>query len=105
MDKDPIIQKIEERFRVPERISDKIRNVAEKVRGGYVLFETRSQYNNPSLPWTKTVVFKMVFHNPSQKWKIYWMRGSGKWEYYDERKTLDGVLKVVKEDENGCFWG
>lgn len=35
---DKTIKIIEDFFRVPDRVADKVKNVAEKVRGGYVLF-------------------------------------------------------------------
>ena len=100
-----IIQKIEEIFRVPERVADQIKNVAEKVKGGYVLFETRPLWDGTPGPWTKIEVAKMVFHKPSQKWKLYWMRGTRKWEFYGQYKTFDKVLKTIDEDEHACFWG
>lgn len=103
--KDPIILKIEKFFKVPEHIADKIQNVTEKVKGGYVLIETRPRWDDASAPWTRHPVAKMIFSKPAQIWKLYWMRASGKWLLYGEYKTLDGVLRVIKEDKNGCFWG
>lgn len=100
-----IIKKIEDYFEVPERVVDKIKNVAEKVKGGYTLFETRSRWDGSSGPWTKLPVVKIIFHKPSQKWKIYWRRASGNWNLYGEYKNLDNVLKAIKQDIHGCFWG
>lgn len=45
MNQDQTILKIEEFFKVPERVADKIQNVAEKVRGGYMLIETRPRWD------------------------------------------------------------
>jgi len=105
LSKDENVQNIEEFFKVPERVADKIKNIAEKVQGGYVLFETRPQWDGSSGPWTKTPVAKIVFHKPSQNWKIYWMRSSGKWEFYGQYKTFKNVLMAIKKDKLGCFWG
>lgn len=105
LSEDENIQKIEEFFKVPERVADKVKNVAERVKGGYVLFETRPRWDGLPGPWTKLPVAKMIFHKPSQSWKLYWMRASGKWEFYGEYKTFNRVLEVIDEDKYGCFWG
>lgn len=34
-----LILKIENFFKIPKRVADKIKNTAEKTRGGYVLFD------------------------------------------------------------------
>ena len=105
IEKDKNIQRIEEFFKVPERVADKIKNVAEKVRGGYVLVETRPRWDGSPGPWTKLAVAKIIFHRPSQSWRVYWMRASGRWWFYGQYKTLNNVLKTIKEDKHGCFWG
>jgi hypothetical protein len=102
---DKNIQKIEEFFRVPERVANKIKNLAEKVKGGYVLFETRPRWDGSPGPWTKLPVAKIVFHKSTQIWNLYWMRASGKWEFYGRYKTLNRVLRTIEEDKHGCFWG
>ncbi|MFH0819790.1 MAG: DUF3024 domain-containing protein [bacterium] len=102
---DQIIKKIEEFFEVPERVADKVKNVAEKVKGGYVLFETRPCWDSSPGPWTKLPVAKIVFHKSTQIRKLYWMRASGKWELYGQYKTLNRVLRTIEEDKHGCFWG
>lgn len=102
---DEVIQKIEERFQVPERVADQLKNVVEKVKGGYVLFETRPLWDETPGSWGKLEVAKIVFHTPSQKWKLYWMRASGRWELYGQHQTLNDVLKTIDKDEHGCFWG
>jgi hypothetical protein len=33
------------------------------------------------------------------------MRADLKWHLYEEYSTLDELLKEVKDDPNGCFWG
>ncbi|MBU4204935.1 DUF3024 domain-containing protein [Patescibacteria group bacterium] len=103
--KNQIIPKIEEFFKVPERVADKIKIIAEKVRGGYVVIETRPRWDGTPGPWTRSPVAKFVFHNPSLSWRLYWMRASGKWWFYGTYKTLDKVLKIIKGDKDGCFWG
>jgi len=48
---------------------------------------------------------KMIFHNPSQKWRLCWQRASGRWMFYGEYKTFDKALEAIKKDEHRCFWG
>lgn len=100
-----IIQKIEQFFEVPAEIADKIKNVVEKVKGGYILIETRPRWDGSPGPWTRYPVAKIIFSKPTKLWKLYWKRASGEWCFYGEYKTLDKVLKAIKEDKNGCFWG
>jgi len=105
MPEDKIIQKIEEYFKVPDRVADKIQNVVEVVRGGYMLIEARPPWDGSAKPWTRSPIAKIIFHNPSSKWKIYWQRASGNWNLYKESKTIDSALKIIKEDKHHCFWG
>ncbi len=105
MNEHKTIQKIEEYFKVPEHVRNEIKNVAGKVKGGYVLIETRPRWNGSDGPWTRSPVAKIVFNKPQDIWKLYWMRASGKWELYKEYKKLQKILATIKEDVHGCFWG
>lgn len=105
IENDKIIYKLEKFFKVPERVADKIKIIAEKVRGGYVLIETRPRWDGSHGTWTKHPVAKIIFHKPSQEWRVYWMRASGKWWFYGQYKNFDKVLKIIEEDRDGCFWG
>lgn len=102
---DPIIQKIEERFRVPERVADKIQNIAEKSGNSYILYETRPAWDGGAGPWTKLAVAKITFVKISGIWKLYWMRASGKWNLYGEYKSFKNTLNAIEKDKFGCFWG
>jgi len=102
---DPIIQKIEEKFRVPERVADKIKNIAEKSGNNYILYETRPAWDDSKKPWTKLPVAKMTFVKISGRWKIYWMRASGKWDLLGEYKSFRNALNTIEKDKFGCFWG
>jgi DUF3024 family protein len=99
------IQKIEERFKVPEHAASQVKNIVEKVRGGYILFETRPPWDGRPGPWSKTGIAKVVFHNSLQSWKLYWMRASGKWNLYGQYQTLHDALVAIQKDERACFWG
>ncbi|WP_369294060.1 DUF3024 domain-containing protein [Sphingobacterium siyangense] len=41
-------------------------------------------------------------------WKLYWMRGSGKWEAYEpkpESTNLQLLLDEINHDGYACFFG
>lgn len=72
-----------------------------------VLFEIRPQWNDPTqildLPFAK-----LRFIKSSKLWKLYWMRGSGKWVAYNpnpQSATLQPLLDEIGSDEYGCFFG
>ena len=100
-----IIKKIEDLFRVPDRVLDKVNITAEKVRGGYAIFENRVPWDGSDKPWSKSPVAKIILHRLSDNWKVYWMRTSGRWEFYGQYTSINKALKIIDEDVNGCFWG
>lgn len=97
---------------------ESLRRVDEETRNqldfGYscdgqtaLLFEIRPQWNDPTkileLPFAK-----LRFVKSSKIWKLYWMRGSGKWEAYEplpESTDLHKMLTEIKNDVYGCFFG
>ena len=105
MKNDNFIEKLEYFFKVPDYVSDKIKVLAEKVKGGYVLIETRPKWEGSIGPWTKSPIAKITLHKPSKSWHVYWCRASGKWNLYGVYKNFSTVLKIIEEDKNGCFWG
>ncbi|MEI5984894.1 DUF3024 domain-containing protein [Sphingobacterium sp. PU5-4] len=88
--------------------------IREKLDFGYswdgqtaFLFEIRPQWNDPTnileLPFAK-----LRFVKSSKLWKLYWMRGSGKWEAYEpkpENVNLQLLLDEIDHDGYGCFFG
>jgi len=69
--------------------------------------EIRPQWNDPTnileLPFAK-----LRFVKSSKLWKLYWMRGSGKWEAYEpkpENVNLQLLLDEIDHDGYGCFFG
>ena len=98
-------QYIERYFQVPARVQGQIKNIVEEIRGGYVLIETRPPWNGSNANWSRSAIAKIIFHKPTQTWKLYWKRASGKWNLYNSYRTLHATLKSIKEDKHGCFWG
>jgi len=96
---------IEQYFEVPEKVRGQIKNIIEEVGGGYVLIETRPPWNGSNKEWSRLPIAKIIFHKPTRTWKLYWQRASGKWELYAFYKSFNAVLRSIKEDKHGCFWG
>ena len=100
---DEFIKQIEEKFRVPERVADKLQIKAEKRMSGYVIYEFRPRWDNP-IEWMKFDVAKLV-KKKTGRWDLYWKRASGKWEIYRKNNLFNSVLNIIEQDEYGCFWG
>lgn len=72
-----------------------------------LLFEIRPFWDNPD-EYQNLEYAKIRYYASREKWQLYWMRASGKWELYKpfpESSHLQKMLDVVKEDELGCFIG
>jgi len=93
--------------RPPEEMRNKL-DLTYKIEGQSVfIMEIRPRWDKPeeviSIPIVKTSYIKS-----KDMWKIFWMRGTLKWEHYEPIpyvKNLSDVLDVVKQDSYGCFFG
>lgn len=70
------------------------------------LIEIRPVFNNPTKK-TEHVFAKATFIKSQGVWKVYWMRGNLKWHPYEPStvETLDGFLRLVKDDKHHGFFG
>lgn len=71
------------------------------------LFEIRPQWRDPA-KIVEIPLAKLRFVKSSKLWKLYWMRGNGKWEAYElrpESTSLHELLQEIKNDAYGCFFG
>lgn len=101
------IQEFLEKRRPPKEIRSQLDVGATYENSVVEIFEIRPRWDNPKeilhLPVAKSKYIK------SKKiWKIYWMRGNGKWVLYEPKPEvthLSEFLDTVGEDELGCFWG
>jgi len=96
-------KRLEKTFASP--VPDKVKNVVEKTRGGYILLETRPPWDGSPGDWTRLQVAKIIYNKSGDVWKLYWMRASGKWQLYEECESLEKVIKTIRTDPQGCFWG
>lgn len=56
----------------------------------------------------ETIIAKIKFIKTSEEWKIYWVRYNEKWDEFKmdfKIKRLSTCLKIIDDDEQGCFWG
>ncbi|MDF1537008.1 MAG: DUF3024 domain-containing protein [bacterium] len=96
-----------EKRRPPAHIRDKL-DIGYRIDGQSVeIFEIRPVWNDPSKKIEPSIA-KATYVKSKNQLKVYWMRADLKWHGYQpcpEVKTLDEFLRVVDEDQYGCFWG
>lgn len=71
------------------------------------IFEIRPLWNNPDKIIEESVA-KATFIKKQKFWKIYWQRADMKWHSYEPEpkvNTLEDFVKIVSNDEYGCFFG
>ena len=93
--------------RPPVEIRDKVDIGYSYDKGIIELFDIRPDWINPN-EITQSSFAKIKYIKTQKKWKLYWMRASGKWQSYEpspESSNLEELLSVVDEDVYGCFKG
>ncbi len=101
------IQKFIEEKRPPAHLRDEVDLGYSFDNQVVEIFEIRERWDKKSEK-VRVPVAKTRWVKSKNLWKIYWMRGSGKWELYkpkEEVKNLAEVFRVISEDKHGCFWG
>jgi hypothetical protein len=79
----------------------------EIIDQSVILQEIRPAWRNPS-EIQRTGYAKATFVKDKNIWKVYWLRADLKWHSYKPKPTvrqLSEFLKLVDEDEYGCFKG
>lgn len=93
--------------RPPEHLRDKV-DLAFRFDGRYVeIFEIRPRWDKPAEKIEEAVARARYFKSRDE-WVVYWQRADMKWHKYipdAEVKTIQALLRVVDEDEYGCFFG
>ena len=72
-----------------------------------LLIEIRPGWQNSDTK-IETPIAKATYVMSKKIWKVYWMRADMKWHGYEpnaEVRSIEAFLKVVEDDEFGCFWG
>jgi hypothetical protein len=94
-------------IRPPEHIREKV-DISYKIDNqSIILYEIRPAFTRPG---QKVELFyaKATYVKSTDKWKVYWMRASGKWNVYDpmpEVGSLKDFVGLVEEDAYHCFKG
>ena len=103
------VEKFLNRKRPPEHVRDQLDlGYAIDVDNQSVeIFEIRPDWRNPE-EVMRTPAAKVRYVKSRDIWKLYWMRGDGKWHEYEPVPSvgaLEKALEFVEEDANCCFWG
>lgn len=104
---DKIIQNFIEERRPPVELRDRLDLHYTFENQVVEIFEIRPFWNDPSKKDINPIA-KSRFIKSKNVWKIYWLRGNGKWNIYkphEEAKDLSEFLEVVDIDQFACFWG
>lgn len=94
-----------------ERIPDHQRFMIKlfyEIRGFEVkITESRPSFPNSSI-WVDTPIARLQYDPDTLCWQLYWMRGTGKWQLYEDLEptnSLQDVINKVAEDPHYVFWG
>lgn len=95
-----------EKIRPPESIRDKMDIDYTFENNVLEIFEISPDFRDATQKM-KMPVAKTRYYKSQDIWKIYWMRGTGKWELYEvsEVKTIRAFFKILEKDQHGCFFG
>lgn len=101
------VEQFLEKRRPPTHLRDKV-DIGARLEGQSIeIFEIRPIWNDPSKKMESSIA-KATYVKFTDHWKIFWKRADLKWHGYEPfqtAKTLDEFLRIVDEDEFGCFWG
>lgn len=101
------VQEYINKIRPPVEIRDKLDIGYRYDKGVIEIFEIRPLWTNPNKT-TESSVAKIKYVKTQKKWKLYWMKASGKWQSYEpfpESSNLMKLLSIVDKDIYGCFYG
>lgn len=103
------VEEFVEEWRPREEVRDEL-DLDYRLEGegqSVVVFEVRPDWRGEG-ETMETPVVKVTYVRSRDVWKMYWIRADGDWHKYgpaEEVESLVQALKVVGEDEYGCFWG
>lgn len=96
-----------EKRRPPEQLRSEL-DLAYRIEGqSVILYEIRPHFMKPDVIIHSDFA-KATYIRKDDLWKVYWMRASGKWELYKPKPQVGNLkvwVKLVDEDELGCFFG
>jgi hypothetical protein len=93
--------------RPPLHLRNKVRE-GQRIEGREIeLFLVRPMFSDPTREIEESIA-QARYVKSRDVWQVFWKRADLKWHRYlprPEVKSLEGFLKLVNEDANGCFWG
>jgi hypothetical protein len=93
--------------RPPEEIREEVDLAYRIDNQSVIIYEVRADWKDRSRKIEERVA-KATFVKSKECWKIYWQRADLRWHRYEpksEVKRIDDFIKIVEEDQYGCFWG
>jgi Protein of unknown function (DUF3024) len=95
------------KVRPPEKIRHQVDISYEISDQSIILNEIRPNWKDPKT--LQTIGYaKATFVGKKNLWKIFWQRSDLNWHAYKPQPTvskLNDFLRIVDEDEYGCFHG
>ena len=95
-----LVQKYIEQKRPPIELRDQVDIGYTFEEGILEIYEIRPKWKSINVK-VKTSVARVKYFKSRKLWRIYWMRGSGKWEMYESNegvKDLSEFFKILDED-------
>ena len=93
--------------RPPENMRHQV-DLNYRIDGQNVLiFEIRSRWDKKD-EFIESPIAKTTWVKSQNHWKVFWMRSDLKWHVYKPNptvKTISEFVKLIDQDNYGCFWG
>ena len=95
-----------ERRRPPVHLRDKLEHGFRMDGQAIELFEVRPRFDDKTRK-TQLSFAKARYVKTAKAWKVYWMRGNGRWWPYQpgQVKKVEDFIRLVEEDKDNCFFG
>lgn len=94
-------------IRPPEHIRAQLDITYIIDKQNVILQEVRPSFMQPEKTMERGYA-RATYVRSTNKWKLYWMRASGKWNRYDPIPEVDNLrafVQLVEEDAYHCFKG
>lgn len=104
------IQELEnflEKRRPPEHIRHEV-DLAYKIENQSVIIYSIRPHWQDKAKIVEEQIAKTTWVHTQKIWKVFWMRANLKWHDYEPQtqvNTIHEFLKIVLDDQYGCFWG
>ena len=90
--------------RVPPQLKKSVDYDYEIDGQAVTIIEVRPSWQGSPGEMTRRPIARFRFFKVTGQWQIYWMRSSGKWQWYEpmfEATELDDALMVIETNQHG----